>query len=49
MTAAEILNLVKAHDNVLNMQGDRLVVDAPIGAVANVRSRDACSRTARLA
>jgi hypothetical protein len=49
MTAAEIMNLVKAHDNVLDMQGDRLVVDAPIGAVSNVRSRDARSRTARLA
>jgi hypothetical protein len=49
MTAAEILSLPKAHDNVLDMQGDRLVVDAPIDAVANVTSRDARSRTVRLA
>jgi hypothetical protein len=49
MTAAEILNVAKVHDNVLDMQGDRLVVDAPIGAVANIRSRDARSRTARRA
>jgi hypothetical protein len=49
MTAAEILNLAKTHENVLDMKGDRLVVDAPIGAVANVTSRDARSRTVRLA
>jgi hypothetical protein len=33
MTTAEILTFAQTHDVVLEVQGDRLVVDAPMGAV----------------